>query len=445
VTVVDLVLSTARLFGAFVLVALNGFFVASEFAFVRVRSTAVEQYAGTGRFGAETLQEVMGSLDDYLATTQLGITIASLGLGWLGEPAVAALLEPVLGSVLPAGAVHLVAFAVGFGFITFLHVVFGELAPKTFAIADAERVALLVAPPMKLCYYLFVPGIVVFNGTANAFTRMLGVPPASESEETLEEEELLRVLGRSGEEGHVDMSEVEMVERVFELDDTDVREVMVPRPDVVSVRSDLLLSDLRSVILEAQHTRYPVVDAEDPDSVLGFVDVKDVLWAEEVGEEASTTTSDLARDVVVVPETGRLDELLTTLQEERTQMAVVVDEWGAFAGIATVEDAVERVVGDIRDNFDTDGREPSIDAREDGSHAVDGGVPVAAVNETLSSDIEGGDVATIGGLVLDHLGRPPETGDVVPVDGYRLEVEAVDGVRVSRVVVREDVEAGPAE
>lgn len=442
---VDLVLSTARLFGAFVLVALNGFFVASEFAFVRVRSTAVEQYAGTGRFGAETLQEVMGSLDDYLATTQLGITIASLGLGWLGEPAVAALLEPVLGSVLPAGAVHLVAFAVGFGFITFLHVVFGELAPKTFAIADAERVALLVAPPMKLCYYLFVPGIVVFNGTANAFTRMLGVPPASESEETLEEEELLRVLGRSGEEGHVDMSEVEMVERVFELDDTDVREVMVPRPDVVSVRSDLLLSDLRSVILEAQHTRYPVVDAEDPDSVLGFVDVKDVLWAEEVGEEASTTTSDLARDVVVVPETGRLDELLTTLQEERTQMAVVVDEWGAFAGIATVEDAVERVVGDIRDNFDTDGREPSIDAREDGSHAVDGGVPVAAVNETLSSDIEGGDVATIGGLVLDHLGRPPETGDVVPVDGYRLEVEAVDGVRVSRVVVREDVEAGPAE
>jgi CBS domain containing-hemolysin-like protein len=443
--VVDLVLSTARLFGAFVLVALNGFFVASEFAFVRVRSTAVEQYAGTGRFGAETLQEVMGSLDDYLATTQLGITIASLGLGWLGEPAVAALLEPVLGSVLPAGAVHLVAFAVGFGFITFLHVVFGELAPKTFAIADAERVALLVAPPMKLCYYLFVPGIVVFNGTANAFTRMLGVPPASESEETLEEEELLRVLGRSGEEGHVDMSEVEMVERVFELDDTDVREVMVPRPDVVSVRSDLLLSDLRSVILEAQHTRYPVVDAEDPDSVLGFVDVKDVLWAEEVGEEASTTTSDLARDVVVVPETGRLDELLTTLQEERTQMAVVVDEWGAFAGIATVEDAVERVVGDIRDNFDTDGREPSIDAREDGSHAVDGGVPVAAVNETLSSDIEGGDVATIGGLVLDHLGRPPETGDVVPVDGYRLEVEAVDGVRVSRVVVREDVEAGPAE
>jgi len=443
---VDLVLSAARLLAAFFLVALNGFFVASEFAFVRVRATAVEQYAGSGRFGAETLQEVMANLDDYLATTQLGITIASLGLGWLGEPAVAALIEPVLGPLLPAGSVHLVSFAIGFSFITFLHVVFGELAPKTLAIADAERIALMVALPMKICYLLLVPGIIVFNGTANAFTRLLGVPPASESEETLEEEELLRVLSQSGEKGHVDMEEVEMVERVFELDDTAVREVMVPRPDVVSVPSDATLSELRSVILEAQHTRYPVVEAEEPDSVVGFVDVKDVLWAGEMGDggEEPVTAGDLAREVTVVPETGRLDDLLEQFQEQRSQVAIVVDEWGAFAGIATVEDVVERVVGDIRDEFDVDEREPSIEAREDGSYAVDGGVPVSEVNETLASEFEMGDVATIGGFVLDRLGRAPEVGDRVSVDGYHLDVDRIDGVRVTRVLVSENLDEDTA-
>ncbi|PSQ17751.1 cobalt transporter [Halobacteriales archaeon QS_8_69_26] len=438
---VDLALSAARLLAAFFLVALNGFFVASEFAFVRVRPTAVEQYADSGRFGAETLPEVMANLDDYLATTQLGITIASLGLGWIGEPAVAALLEPVLGAVLPGGSIHFVAFALGFGFITFLHVVFGELAPKTIAIADAERISLFVAPPMKAFYYLLVPGIVVFNGTANAFTRLLGVPPASESEETYEEEELLRVLSQSGEKGHVDTSEVEMIERVFELDDRRVREVMVPRPDVVSVPSDLPLSELRSVILEAQHTRYPVTDAADEDQVVGFVDVKDVLWASEDGDGGGITAGDLAREIHVVPETGRLDELLDQFQRDRSQVAAVIDEWGAFAGIATVENVVEQVVGDIRDEFDVDEREPSIDRREDGTYLVDGGVPISRVNDELGTAFETAEFATVGGLVLDRLGRVPEVGDSVTVDRYRLDVDGVDGARVSSVLIRPEDDA----
>jgi CBS domain containing-hemolysin-like protein len=267
---VDL-LSLGGLVVAFFLVVLNGFFVAAEFAFVRVRSTAVERLVEEGKPGADTLQAAMDQLDDYLAVTQLGITIASLGLGWVGEPAVAALLEPVLESVLPAGAIHVVAFAVGFGFITFLHVVFGELAPKTIAIAQAERIALFVAPPMKLFYYLFVPGIVVFNGTANAFTRLIGIPPASETDETLSEEEILSVLSRSGREGHVDKREVEMIEHVFELDDRSVRGVMVPRPDVVSVPPDLSLADLRVLVTETGHTRYPVVETDTEDEeITGF-------------------------------------------------------------------------------------------------------------------------------------------------------------------------------
>ena len=427
---VDIAFSAARVLAALFLVVLNGFFVASEFAFVRVRSTSVEQLADEGRAGAGVLQDVMANLDDYLAATQLGITIASLGLGWIGEPAVAALIEPILEPLLPAGLIHLVAFAIGFSFITFLHVVFGELAPKTIAIADAERVSLLLAPPMKLSYYLFKPGIVVFNGTANAFTQLMGIPPASETDETLEEREIRRVLMRSGEKGHVEMAEVDMIERVFDLDDTVVREVMVPRPDVVSVPSDRSLPELRSTVLDAEHTRYPVVAADDADRVVGFLDVKDVLRASESGSE-SVTAGELAREIVVVPETTTVNDLLLQFRSEQRQMAAVIDEWGALEGIATVEDVVEAIVGDLRDEFDAERREHSIRRLDDDTYDADGSVTLSAVNDTLGTDFEGEGFETLGGLVLDRLGRAPEVGDRVEAAGYAVEVTSVDGARIS--------------
>ena len=432
---VDLVFSAARLLAALFLVALNGFFVASEFAFVRVRSTSVEQLAEEGRPGSAALEGVMANLDDYLAATQLGITIASLGLGWIGEPAVAALIEPVLEPLLPANLIHLVAFALGFGFITFLHVVFGELAPKTVAIADAERVSLLLAPPMRASYYLLMPGIVVFNGAANAFTRLLGVPPASETDETLEEREIRRVLMRSGEEGHVEMAEVDMIERVFDLDDTVVREVMVPRPDVVSVPADMPLSELRSAVLDAGHTRYPVVAPDDANQTVGFVDVKDVLRATESGPE-SATAGDLARDLVVVPETTTVNELLLQFRDEQRQMAAVIDEWGAFEGIATVEDVVEAIVGDLRDEFDAEGREHSIRSLDDDTYDADGSVTLSTVNDALDTDFEGEGFETLAGLVLSRLGRAPEVGDSIEADGYVVEVTSVDGARISTLRIR---------
>ena len=429
---VAVAVSVARVAAALALVALNGFFVASEFAFVRVRSTSVEGLAAEGRAGSAALRDVMGSLDDYLAATQLGITLASLGLGWLGEPAVAALIEPALGSVLPESAVHLVAFAVGFGVITFLHVVFGELAPKTIAIARAERMALLLAPPMKLSYYLFSPGIVVFNGAANAFTRAIGIPPASETDETMGEREIRRVLARSGEAGRVDPAEVDMIEGVFELDDTVVREVMVPRPDVVTLAAELTLPEIRETVLEAGHTRYPVVADEDADRVVGFVDVKDVLRAGETGDE-SATAADLARELVVVPETTAVGDLLVQFREERRQMAAVVDEWGAFEGIVTVEDVTEALVGDLRDEFDDGRGEHTIRALEGGAYEADGSVSLPAVNDALGTDLEGNGYDTLGGLVLDRLGRTPEAADVVEAGGHRFEVTAVDGARISTV------------
>jgi CBS domain containing-hemolysin-like protein len=392
-----------------------------------------------GKAGSKALQNAIDNLDDYLAVTQLGITVSSLGLGWIGEPAVAALIEPVLQGLVPAGLIRLVAFALGFSVITFLHVVFGELAPKTIAIAEAEKVALVVSRPMKFFYYLFVPGIIVFNGTANTFTRLLGVPPASETDETLTEEEILMVLTRSGREGEVDADEVEMVERVFELDDTSVREVMIPRPDVVGVGADTGVAELRSIVVETGHTRYPVTDPDKPDHVVGFLDVKDLVRAEATeGAAAETLTAgDLAREIPIVPETGRVDDLLAEFQRERRQMAAVVDEWGAFEGIATVEDVVEQIVGELRDDFDVPAREPSIDERPDGSYAVDGRLALSEVTDTLGADLDETGVGTVGGLVLDRLGRAPTVGDVVETEDLSIEVTDVEGARVASVVIRE--------
>ncbi len=428
---VNLVLSAGQLLLALFLVVLNGFFVASEFAFVRVRSTSVEQLAADGKAGSERLQNVMTNLDDYLAVTQLGITIASLGLGWVGEPAVAALLEPALAAFVPEQLIHLIAFAVGFSVITFLHVVFGELAPKTIAIAQAERLSLFVAPPMTAFYYVFYPGLVVFNGTANAFTRMLGVPPASETNETLDEREIRRVLSRSGSEGAIDTEEVEMIERVFELDDTNVREVMIPRPDVVSISADADIDSIRKTVREEKHTRYPVVEAGKDDQVVGFIDVKDVMEASETGVDA--TAGDLAREIIVVPETMPINELLLKFRSDQQQMAAVIDEWGALEGIATVEDAVEAVVGDLRDEFDAADDEPAIERREDGGYDIDGSVSLSVVNDTLGITLDAEGFDTIAGVILDRLNRAPKVGDSIEEGAYQFEVTDVDAKRITAV------------
>ncbi|ELZ79897.1 hypothetical protein C454_11858 [Haloferax gibbonsii ATCC 33959] len=350
----------------------------------------------------------------------------------------AALIEPVLGRVLPAGSVHLVAFVLGFGFITFLHVVFGELAPKTFAIQEAPRIALLVAPLMKFFYYVFVPGIIVFNGTANYFTRLAGVSPASESEESHTEEEIRMILTRSEETGHIDVDEVEMIESVFELGDTIAREIMIPRPDVETIPASMSFPDLRSVVATGTYTRYLVLD-EDGDQPLGFVHAKDILRVSETETELdeSMTARDLARPVLTIPETRRIDTILADFQTRgEGQMAVVVDEWGVFEGIVTIEDILEEIVGDIQDEFDTAAQEPSIEKRDDGAYVVDGGVPIQDVNDRLDTRFESDDVETIGGLVFSRLGRVPVVGDQIDMDGYIIQVEAVDETRIERLVIQ---------
>ena len=416
-------------------------FVAAEFAFVKIRSTQVDRLEREGKAGAGMVRAATGRLDAYLAVCQLGITISSLGLGWLGEPAVATVIEPLFELFgIPEGVLHPVALAVSFGIITFLHVVFGELAPKTIAIQSSEGTSLFVAPFMRFFYYLLLPGTIVFNGTANAITRMLGYPPAREGEDTHTEDEIRSLVQQSARQGMLEEDEEEMVGAVFELNDKVAREIMVPRPDVVSLPADMVLRKLLSVAAAGNYTRYPVYEVDSPDRIVGAVHVKDVLRAieSEGGIDATLTASDLAREVLVVPENRPIDGILEDFQKQELQMAIVIDEWGSFEGLFTLEDIIEEIVGEIRDEFDEE--EPAVHMLPDGSYSIDGRIPIGVVNEALGSEFESEDFDTIGGLVLGHLGRAPEVGDEVSLDSYLLHVDEVDGPRVAQVIARETPE-----
>jgi len=432
-------ISGLQLFAALLLVALNGLFVAAEFAFVKIRTSKVEEMVREGKASAGIVKEAIEHLDGYLAVCQLGITIASLGLGALGEPAIATLIEPLLEPLgVSEGTLHVVAFVVGFGIITFLHVVFGELAAKSFAIAKPEGTSQLVAPFMKFFYYAFRPGVWLFNGTANAFVRMFGVPPASEGEEAHSEEELRLIIGQSTEQGVLKEDEEGMLRAVIQLEETRAREIMVPRPNVESLPAEMRLAELFSVVAEGNHTRYPLFEEDSADhQIVGMIHAKDVLRAaKDAGDhEAAVTARDLMRDVLTIPENKSIDEILKDLRAQGLQMAVVIDEWGSFEGILTIEDIVEEIVGEIRDEFD----EERIGIQEhDGGYLIDGGLPIRDVNEALGSGFESKDFDTIGGLILGHLGRAPEAGDEIILDEHVFCVNEVDGTRVASLMVREE-------
>ena len=424
---------------ALFLVALNGLFVAAEFGLVKIRSTQVDRLVREGRRSSGLLKKATDKLDSYLSVCQLGITISSLGLGWIGEPAFKHLLEPLFVALsVPDGLTDAIAFAVAFATITFLHVVFGELAPKSVAIARAERTSLFVAPFMRFFYYLFYPGIVVFNGTANAVVRLFGVPPASETEDEHSEDELRLIIDRSTEQGVLGAHEDRMLDAVLSLEDTSVREVMVPRPDVASLPAGMSLRELFGVVASGEHTRYPVYEEGSSERIVGAVHAKDVMRAVEDGGGlgAQVRAEDVMREVLTVPENRRVDAVLQDLKDQRLRMAVVIDEWGSFEGIITMEDIVEEIVGEIRDEFDEEG--PAVSELPDGSYSMDGLTSIEEANRALGAGFESEDFGTVGGLVFGRLGRAPKTGDEVRIDGYLLRVEEVDGPRIVRVVARKE-------
>lgn len=395
-----------------------------------------------GKTSAGLVQAARRKLDAYLAVCQLGITIASLGLGALAEPAVVVLIEPLLEPLGVGGALlHTIAFTIALTIVSFFHVVFGELAPKTIAIQSPEGTSLFVAPFMQFFYYLLLPGTILFNGTANLLTQLLGYPPASETDETHSEEEIRMILQQSEKQGVVQEDEADMIGGVFELDDKPAREIMVPRPDVVSLPANASLEHLVSVMGTGNYTRYPIFEEDEPDRIIGAVHVKDLLRIinEKGGLKADITARDIMREVLTVPENRFIDDILEEFQEQEIQMAIVIDEWGSFEGLFTVEDIIEEIVGEIRDEFDEE--EPSVRQLDDGGYIVDGRLPIQVVNDALDAEFESEDFETIGGLVLGLLGRPPDVGDEVRANGHVLLVEETDGPRVAQIVVRESEES----
>jgi CBS domain containing-hemolysin-like protein len=418
--------NAVQLFAALFLVLLNGFFVAAEFSLARARITRLDQLAES-RSAAVLAREQVRHIDRYLAACQLGITLASLGLGWLGEPAFAHLIEPVLSRVgLGESAATLTAVIIAFAIITVLHVVIGELAPKTVAIQRAETTALSIARPLEWFRILFAPFIHVLNGAGNALVRAIGVEPASERELASTPEDLQILIAQSEEGGAIEPEEADMLEGVFGLQGSLTRDIMTPRPEVTSLAAEMTVKAALVEALATRHSRFPVLNG---DGVLGVVHLSQLARA--VLENEETPLRDIAGTALYVPETQPVDDLLRQLQARRASLAVVLDEYGDFAGIATVEDVIEEIVGEIDDERD---RGPAVDERPDGRLIVRGHVPledladhgVELIDETVTS---------VGGLVFTRLGRLPRTGDTITIDGWTLTVEATSGTRVVLVAI----------
>ncbi|MCL1853719.1 MAG: hemolysin family protein [Peptococcaceae bacterium] len=437
---------------ALLLVALNALFVAAEFSFVRVRPTRVEQLVLEGNSRARYVSFGLNRLDGYLSVCQLGITLSSLGLGWLGEPAVGRLLESLLLTVglrLNETVLSSVAIITAFLVITFMHVVFGELAPKTVAIQKAESIALFLAWPMRVFYTLFYPGVVVFNGAANMFIRLFRVEPATESEMTHTQEELQVLITDSYKSGHIGEAEQTMLQNVFYFEELVACDVMLPRPDVVFLYKHKSIEENIEIARATGHTRYPVCD-ETADDILGFVHIKDLFFLAFRAQEAENKNGgggngngknkllslmDVLRDVEFVPEYLPLAQLLHKFQKEKQQLAIVVDEYGINVGIVTMEDILEELVGDIQDEFDSE--EPEIDEAADGSFSVSGKMLIddLAGHVKLEYDEEENDYNTVAGYVIGFLNRIPEEGDVAEIGDLRFEIVKMDGLRIDRMKI----------
>ncbi len=424
-------LSILKILGALLLVLLNGFFVAAEFAFVKVRPTRIAQLVEEGHRKARGAQECIEHIDAYLSVSQLGITLSSLGLGWLGEPAVASLLTPLLtawGVGSPA-LVTSISFVVAFSLITFLHVVFGELAPKSLAIQTAENMALSLAGPMRFFYRIFFPAVAVLNGTANWFIKLLGFDVVNDTEMTHSEEELRMIIAESYRGGKINKTEQELLQNVFSFEERVAEEIMVPRPEVVFLNTHQDLDINLDLARESGHTRFPLIDGS-PDRVIGQVNVKDLFYRQERLENLA----EIRREVLYVPEGLPLDRLLTLFQKSRQHLAVVLDEYGGTAGIVSLEDVLEELVGEIQDEYDHE--EPLILPEEDGTLLVSGRLFIDDAEELLGLKVDEDEpYNTLAGYMLGLLGKRPRQGDVVSQGPLKLEIVKMDGMRIDQVRV----------
>jgi putative hemolysin len=416
-----------RLLVVLALVVANGFFVTAEFALVTVRKTRIDQLVAEGNRLARSVRRAVSDPDSYIAATQLGITMASIGLGWVGEPTVASVIEPALGFA----AAHSIATALAFALITALHIVLGELAPKTIALQHAERTALIVAKPTELFMKVFWPFIALLNAMGRAVVRALGLRPPSGHSLVHSEEELKMLVTASQEAGVLEEDEEQMLHRVFEFADLTAAQVMIPRTEMVAVPATATLARASEQIQRLPYPWLPVY-RDTLDDIAGVVLVTDLFRAISTPPAQFDLTA-FVRDVLTVPETMKADELLNEMRSERMHLAIVIDEYGSTAGMVTFEALMERIVGEVVSELNPAGTR--IRVLPDGAALVDGLVLVADVNDQFGLHIDETTYNTVGGYVLGRLGRRARIGDTIEVEGRTIRVEALDGLRVARVLI----------
>jgi CBS domain containing-hemolysin-like protein len=404
----------------------NAFFVSAEYAFVSVRHTRLDELASEGNRRARTVRKIVADPSHFIAAMQLGITLSSVALGALGEPAVARVLESAFGRVSDWTATAL-SVGIAFVVISILHVVIGEIVPKSYTLPRAERVALAVAPLIGVFFFVFAWFIAFLDWLAQLVMRILGIPTTNELEASHSEIEL-RMLLRQGERaGVLEPDEQQMIDKVFDFSDTPVEDVMVPRPDIVALSVALTPTAAMEQVLQHPYTRYPVYDDEF-DNVLGVLHVRRLFVALQNGAAASSDLRQLLYPAHLVPETKRLGHLLTEIRRQKGHMAIVVDEYGSVAGLVTLEDLLEEIVGEIDDEFDPEDA-PILRLGPD-RYRVEGSLPVEEFNERFGRELSEEDYHTVGGIVFGELGRAPAVGDSVEVGHVKFDVAAVDGSRI---------------
>jgi len=418
--------ATGLAFVIFVLLLLvNAFFVAAEYAFVRVRGTQLQELVAAGSGRARKAMRILLSLDSYISAIQLGVTLASLGLGLVGEPVVGRILEPIIAPLGPVSPVltSVLSFVVAFALVTYVTVVFAELAPKYVALDRALALALWTAYPLDLCHSLMRPFIDVINGSALGVLRLFGIRPGAEAQ-AHSAEELRMLVAASTKNGILQESERVLVGNALDFAETLVRQVMVPRTEIVAVPEDTSVAGVVQLLRQNPFTRLPVY-RDDLDHVVGVVHVKDV-----VGASAAQLVRDIMRKPLYLPETAHLDRALAQFRRERVQLAMVIDEFGGTAGLVTLEDVIEELVGDVQDEFD---REVPMLREESGAFLINGLTTLSEVGDRLGLALASEPYDTAGGMVFGRLGRLAQVGDGVDVGGYRFTVTAVDGRRVAMV------------
>jgi magnesium and cobalt exporter, CNNM family len=428
-------LTAAELFAVVVIVAANAFFVAAEYALVTVRRTRLQELEAQGSKRARRVLNLLESPSNFISSIQLGVTLSSLALGAIGEPVVSRLLKSPL-DLLPQswhqGVATTIAVILAFTILSYFHVVMGEIVPKSYTLEHAEGVALAVSSPITWFSTVFRPFVWVLVTSSSAVLRWAGLQPPTGISLVYSEEELKMLVTASRQKGVIEEEEQEMLHKVFEFADKTAADVMVPRPDIVGLPIKTPVVDLVGVVLRHPYTRYPVYE-EDLDDVLGVLHVRDLFSAMHDRGIERVDVRAILRPAIVVPETKQLDELLADFRRTSNHMAIVVDEYGSTAGLATLEDLLEEIVGEIGDEFDL----PLAGVRRIGRGRVriGGSFPIEEFNERFGTGLPDDDYHTVGGFVFGEIGRAPQVGDTVRADGARFEVSGVDGPRITEVDV----------